>query len=227
MAKKLSETTWQRVRGGVVSAVMLQPVLDQVFKNRKTKKTVAKFAAQLPFTEDQLEQIERVAQLVSERVVELTEQAQKTLRKTDKRVWWAGGIALGFVTAGAITFSLVRRRMTRVEEVEEAELIILPDSSDNNGYRSPIDQLKNAVSRIGQRTTPPNAQTQPSTANTLTGTALQDIPASEAPFVGNAHTMVYHPADSAHLPAEENRVYFRSQQEAEKAGYRPAVGEGQ
>jgi hypothetical protein len=227
MAKKLSETTWQRVRSGVVSAALLKPVVDQFFKGRKTKKSVAKFVAQMPLSEDQLEQIDRMAKLISARMVEMTEQAQKTLRKTDRRVWWVGGIALGFVTAGAITFSLVRRRMAQVEEIEEAELIILPDASANNGFRSPIDQLKNAVSRLGQRQPQDNTQAQTTTANTLTGTALQDNPADQAPFVGNAHTMVYHPADSAHLPAEENRVYFRSQAEAEAAGYRPAVGEGQ
>ena len=61
------------------------------------------------------------------------------------------------------------------------------------------------------------------TANTLAATALGE----NAPFVGNARTMVYHPSDSAHLPSEDNRVYFRSEQEAEDAGYRPAVGEGE
>jgi hypothetical protein len=219
MAKKQSATTWQ--------ATLLNPVVGRFSQSRKTKKAVAKFAAQMPLTEDQLEQIDRVARMLSARVVEMTEQAQKTIRKADKRVWWAGGIALGFVTAGAITFSLMRRRMAQVEEVEEAELIILPDTTANNGYRSPIDQLKNAVSRMGQRQPQENTQTQPSTANSVAGTALRDDPSKESQFIGNAHTRVYHPADSVHLPAEENRIYFRSQTEAENAGFHPAVGEGQ
>lgn len=44
---------------------------------------------------------------------------------------------------------------------------------------------------------------------------------SKAAFVGNIHTMIYHDADEEdHLPAEENRVYFGSEAEAEASGYR-------
>jgi len=43
----------------------------------------------------------------------------------------------------------------------------------------------------------------------------------EATFVGNIHTMIFHDAtDRTHLPAEENRVYFASEDEAREAGYR-------
>lgn len=45
---------------------------------------------------------------------------------------------------------------------------------------------------------------------------------TSAPYIGNARTHVYHDARSANLPSPRNRVYFRSREEAEAAGYRPA-----
>jgi Metal binding domain of Ada len=43
-------------------------------------------------------------------------------------------------------------------------------------------------------------------------------------FIGNKNTRIYHPATSANLPAEENRVYFDSATEAIESGFRPAWG---
>lgn len=40
-----------------------------------------------------------------------------------------------------------------------------------------------------------------------------------APFIGNIRTMIYHPATDHNLPAEENRIYFASEDEARAAGY--------
>ena len=40
-----------------------------------------------------------------------------------------------------------------------------------------------------------------------------------APFIGNIRTMIYHPAGDYNLPAEENRIYFASEDEARAAGY--------
>lgn len=42
----------------------------------------------------------------------------------------------------------------------------------------------------------------------------------DAPFIGNIHTMIFHEADADNLPAEENRIYFVSEDEARAAGYR-------
>jgi hypothetical protein len=47
--------------------------------------------------------------------------------------------------------------------------------------------------------------------------------ASQAAYVGNIHTMIFHEADDVnHLPNEENRIYFASEAEARRAGYRLA-----
>ena len=45
-------------------------------------------------------------------------------------------------------------------------------------------------------------------------------------FVGNKTTRVFHPATSDSLPAERNRVYFETEEEAIAAGFRPAEDEG-
>ena len=42
----------------------------------------------------------------------------------------------------------------------------------------------------------------------------------QAPFVGNVRTMIYHESDTENLPAEENRVYFATEDEAREAGFR-------
>ncbi len=43
-----------------------------------------------------------------------------------------------------------------------------------------------------------------------------------AAFVGNRRSKIYHAPDAASLPAPANRVYFRTRDEAEAAGYRAA-----
>jgi methylphosphotriester-DNA--protein-cysteine methyltransferase len=45
-------------------------------------------------------------------------------------------------------------------------------------------------------------------------------------FIGNKTTRVFHAATSGHLPAEHNRVYFETQEEAIAAGFEPAENEG-
>ena len=46
-------------------------------------------------------------------------------------------------------------------------------------------------------------------------------PAGASLFIGNRMSKVYHTPDCKGLPKPENRVYFRSREEAEQAGYRP------
>lgn len=62
----------------------------------------------------------------------------------------------------------------------------------------------------------------PGGATTVTesGAPAGVVEADEAPFIGNIRTMVYHERDDENLPAEENRIYFASEDEAREAGYR-------
>ncbi|MGZ3680367.1 MAG: hypothetical protein ACXWQR_17695 [Ktedonobacterales bacterium] len=52
------------------------------------------------------------------------------------------------------------------------------------------------------------------------GTQVDASQLERAPFIGDIHTMIYHDADDDNLPAEENRIYFMSEEEARAAGYR-------
>jgi competence protein ComEC len=52
--------------------------------------------------------------------------------------------------------------------------------------------------------------------------AAHDAPGSGARVIGNRRARVYHVGDTTRLPAPENRVYFASETEARRAGYRPA-----
>jgi len=51
--------------------------------------------------------------------------------------------------------------------------------------------------------------------------ALTSAKKTEGAYVGNSSSKIYHSADCSALPTEKNRVYFSTQQEAEKAGYSP------
>jgi hypothetical protein len=70
------------------------------------------------------------------------------------------------------------------------------------------------------------AATQPPPQHGPEGTPAEASPAAAAPaaagdtrWVGNKRRMVAHPPGSARLPAEANRVYFNSREEAIAAGY--------
>jgi predicted PurR-regulated permease PerM len=168
---------------------------------------------QLPLTQAQ---IERLAKVISDRVIDVSTQAQQTLmktaRKADRRVWWLAGITVGFGVAAATTFTILRRR-ARMEEVMEESFTLSQDHA--NGQTPAEERLQNAVTRAIHRENGPDAVT----TATVTG-----VPAG-VHFVGNVRTMIFHDASSEHLPAEEHRIYFRSEEDARAAGYRPALGE--
>jgi Metal binding domain of Ada len=66
------------------------------------------------------------------------------------------------------------------------------------------------------------AEASQSAASLITSTIAPDGDERQGSYVGNRHTRVYHEPGDDHLPAEENRVYFASVEEAEEAGYRPS-----
>lgn len=229
MAKKTSkpaDSTWQRIRTGVMTAALLKPVIEQIAQSRNSKHPISvKPANDNPWlelrsrVEEQIAetqtQIEKLAKNVGGSAQTLTNQAQtaavQTLRKAGKRVWWASGLTLGFGVAGLVTFLLVRRRMAGA--IEEETLIPLPDVN-TNGHYSTDEHLRNAVAQVTRQ------NTVSGTPSTTTATATQ-----AAPFVGNSRTMIYHLASSINLPAVEHRVYFQTEAEAKTEGYRAAEGE--
>jgi len=70
---------------------------------------------------------------------------------------------------------------------------------------------------IAQKPTEPK---KPGLMGRMMGRARQVVHGN---VVGNKNTKVYHlPGDKSALPAEKNRVYFKSAKEAEAAGYHRA-----
>jgi hypothetical protein len=164
--------------------------------------------------------IDAVVKALSARVNDLSGQVQGltsrlAVRRSEaaaRRAWWIAGISVGFVSAGAAAFLIARRRQhLRAEQ----DLVALPTPPAANGHHSPAEQVRNTLSRLTRR-----AGSQTGTEPAMQATATTAT--AKAAFVGNVHTMVYHPSDSEHLPAEENRIYFASEDEAIEAGYRPA-----
>jgi hypothetical protein len=155
--------------------------------------------------------------------------------KASTRLWLVG-VGVGLVAASAGAYVLVRRRMA---QALEEPLVELPTVSVN-GNRAYAQARPPATATAAETAAdnPPTAATATATAtpapsmetaqaNGAVAPAEQDqsFPASAeeaiaAPFIGNIRTMVYHEANDDDLPAEENRIYFVSEDEAREAGYR-------
>ncbi len=149
--------------------------------------------------------------------------------KASTRLWLVG-VGVGLVAASAGAYVLVRRRMA---QVLEEPLMELPAVSVN-GNRA-FAQTRPPATATAAETAPENPPTTATPAPSVAvaqanGAAApteqdQSSPASAeeanaAPFIGNIRTMVYHEAADDDLPAEENRIYFVSEDEARQAGYR-------
>ncbi|HKB48503.1 MAG TPA: hypothetical protein VKC57_12450 [Ktedonobacterales bacterium] len=149
--------------------------------------------------------------------------------KASTRLWLVG-VGVGLVAASAGAYVLVRRRMA---QALEEPLMELPAVSVN-GNRA-YTQTRLPATATAAETAPENPPTTatpiPSVAAAQANGAAapneqdQSSPASAeeanaAPFIGNIRTMVYHEAADDDLPAEENRIYFVSEDEARQAGYR-------
>ncbi len=233
----------QWVRTGIVSASLLRPVIEVVSANwrrnnppaaaakaghamKNTVDTVrGKLEEQLPLTQAQLDHLTKA---VAERLEEVTSQTRQIANtvsaypaKVDKRVWWASGIVVGFVAAGVTAFVITRRRLAAPVEDEFVEL-----AANTNGHTtdSSQDRLRGIVKRLTHRDQE-GSEAFGTDAPSATATATDADVVASAQYIGNIHTMIYHPKNSANLPAEVNRVHFPSREAAEAAGYQPAKGE--
>lgn len=159
---------------------------------------------------------------------------------------WLVGVGVGLVAAGAGAYILVRRRM---EQSIEEPLVDLPLKSVNgyaqsagngfNGNSHTLAASSNAGAAKLAATAAPRvpiltdeqtfgqvaSQTPEGDTVSAIGRMDEKLPADamqsdDAPFIGNIRTMLYHAAGTYNLPAEENRIYFVSEDEARAAGYR-------
>jgi hypothetical protein len=145
--------------------------------------------------------------------------------KANTRLWLVG-VGVGLVAASAGAYVLVRRRMA---QALEEPLVELPTVSVNGNRtyaqaRPPATAADNPPT-AATATPAPSMETAQANGAAAPTEQDQSSPASAeeaiaAPFIGNIRTMVYHEADDDDLPAEENRIYFVSEDEAREAGYR-------
>jgi len=121
--------------------------------------------------------------------------------------WWIAGLGVGLVAAGTTAYIVVRRRFAPEEVTESVEL---PPAGLNG-------QIPQTTSQTHEATpAPASAPAEPAPAASPT-----EGPTAEAPFIGNVRTGIYHRATSPDLPAEDHRMYFKTQEEAEAMGFRP------
>lgn len=234
-AQERRDQVGQWVRTGLVSVTIAKPIVDLVrsawakrFMKEPPKPTPrnaveavrAKIEEQIPLTQAQFEALTKA---VSDRLNDVSHQARDLATKVarvparlDKRVWWATGLTVGFVAASTAAFVITRRRL---HAPAADELVEIATGANGSAPSAAGDRLRGIVNRITRR----NA-TQSASA---TAAVLETDPAviAQALFIGNVHTMIYHPKTSDRLPSDANRIYFRTKDEAEAAGYRPANGE--
>lgn len=143
---------------------------------------------------------------------------------------WLVGVGVGLVAASAGAYVLVRRRMAQALEEPLMELPAV-SVNGNRAYAQARPPATAAAAETAAENPPTAATPAPSLADAqVNGAAApneqdQSPPAgaeeaNAAPFIGNIRTMVYHEAADDDLPAEENRIYFVSEDEARQAGYR-------
>ncbi|HEU5347844.1 MAG TPA: hypothetical protein VFU63_04455 [Ktedonobacterales bacterium] len=153
--------------------------------------------------------------LVRKRAEEL--QRQRRRRRQQTTLLWTAGVGVGLVAAGVTAYVLIRRRMATAAIEEEGPMVELPHErnlAEATVGKGPAMRNSHATSAEQAEVSVP-VHTYATTPGVTTG--------NQARYIGNIRTMIFHDADdTAHLPAEENRIYFTSVEEARQAGYRHA-----
>ncbi len=120
---------------------------------------------------------------------------------------WILGATVGVAAAGAAIYYFTRSRQPMLEA---EPLVELPTNGES--YSSSVSNITTFGGSQARGESEPAIVGVNSPAQTEVG-----------PLVGNIRTMVYHDADDdQELPAEENRIYFASETEAQEAGYHRA-----
>lgn len=163
-------------------------------------------------------------------------------RPRTSSVIWLMGVGVGLVAAGTGAYLLVRRRLDEAAEQPVIAVLATPHSDNGHSTDGSNQQRATNTSTTGQTTgptthvadvespvsagdvatapgvrvaAPPDTETE-----SATETEIAEETIRQAQFIGNIRTMVYHEADAEGLPAEENRIYFASEDEARDAGFR-------
>lgn len=223
---------WFRV--GVVSATAVAPLIARWNDLRNDKRAVElreqavelreQAEARLGDVRDRLRtgasDALRQARPLAERLPFVPVAPVQPKRRANTGLWLAG-VAVGLVAAGVTVYVVTRRRMATPEDEEamvELPLDIANGASDL--WPSTAQSPENAESEMSVEALD---ETVDASGNVdEVEDEVEDAEDTDAArFVGNIHTMIYHDADDEeHLPAEENRIYFATAEEADEAGFR-------
>lgn len=158
-----------------------------------------------------------------------------------KRWFFGAGAALGAVAV----YQIVTRRKPQLAKAPSisttartayapsappAPKATAPDPAASTAATAPVTSaadlrgvVTDTISHEDTTTTPVAAAMATAVAEAAPpATAPAVAPTTLTRVIGNTHKMVYHLENDAHLPIEENRAYFASEQEAIDAGYRKA-----
>jgi hypothetical protein len=137
----------------------------------------------------------------------LTKLDNRKQRRSNALLWILGA-TVGVAAAGAAIYYFTRSRQPMLE----AEPLVELPNNGGESYRSSVSNITSLDASKARGEAEPAIVGVNSPAQTEMG-----------PLVGNIRTMVYHDAnDDQELPAEENRIYFASETEAQEAGYHRA-----
>lgn len=168
--------------------------------------------------------------------------AQQTIAEQDRNFWVALGFGFGLTAAGIITFVLVRRRLQRPTETDEAPIQLSYDaarpkpveSASASGSRGGIYAVHPSNGHVEVHSDNPShdaidaiSPTTPS-SQTSEDTHGGNTAPADAAFVGVASTKHYYPVetplDQLANPSEKHPdiIYFTSETEAQAQGFQAA-----
>ncbi len=228
---------WFRV--GVMSATAVAPLIARWNDLRTDKRTVelreqtAELREQAGARLDDVRaRVKSGANEVLRQVTPLAERlpfVQVTPVKAKRRAntsLWLAGVAVGLVAAGVTAYVVARRRLAVPED--EEPMVDLPLDGANGAWPATEYPMESATPAQTLTDSAQSIEAQTGTDGESDDTDYIDSSedADTARYIGNIHTLVYHDADDKGLlPAEENRIYFATEEEAHEAGFRRARSE--
>lgn len=237
-----SQAQW--IQLGVLTASILAPLINRWNELRAMEQAQA-------IREDVEERVQKLraaplwnrhhAEQAVEEVLEEINSALPRPRRTPKSstIFWVAGVGLGIIAAGVGTYLVVKRRMTSYREEPLVPLPFRRPGSSIPPYFTPTPD-RSADDATASMT---SMTSMTSSTSSMNGFSTHDEPAAAAGMaadvkdetgirdiegaavVGNIRTMAYHLPDDEHLPEEDNRVYFSSEEEARQAGFHFSPGE--